>query len=65
VDLEEQYAVALGVLSIVLWAGGWLFARRIASAPPRVMRTIVPILFALTLGIFGTFVAIARHAIRG
>jgi hypothetical protein len=26
VDLEEKYAVALGILSIVLWAGGWVLA---------------------------------------
>lgn len=64
-DLEEQYAIALGVLSIVLWGGGWLVAKRLASAPPRVIRTVLPIMAMLTMACFAVFVAIARHNVKG
>ena len=64
-DLEEKYAVALGVLSIVLWAGGWVLGKRLASAPPRVIRTVLPVIAMITFACFAVFVAIARHNIKG
>lgn len=63
--LEEQYAIALGVLSIVLWGGGWIIARRLAAGPPRMFRTMVPIIAVVTLACFALFVAIARAAVKG
>jgi drug/metabolite transporter (DMT)-like permease len=65
VDLEEKYAIALGILSIVLWAGGWVIGKRLAGAPPRVIRTVMPIMAMLTMACFAVFVAIARHNTRG
>jgi len=65
VDLEEKYAVALGVLSIVLWAGGWVLGKRLAGAPPRVIRTVLPVMAMITFACFAVFVAIARHNIKG
>ena len=64
-DLEEKYAIALGILSIVLWGGGWLIGKRLAGAPPRVIRTVLPVLAMLTLACFAVFVAIARHNVKG
>jgi len=65
VDLEEKYAIALGILSIVLWAGGWLIGKRLAGAPPRVIRTVLPVLAMITMACFAVFVAIARHNVKG
>ena len=64
-DLEEKYAIALGILSIVLWASGWVIGKRLAGAPPRVIRTVLPVLAMFTLACFAVFVAIARHNVKG
>jgi drug/metabolite transporter (DMT)-like permease len=65
VDLEEKYAIALGILSILLWGGGWLLGKRIADAPPRVIRVVLPIAAMLTMACFAVFVAVARYNTRG
>jgi hypothetical protein len=65
VDLEEKYAIALGVLSIVLWGGSFILAKALADAPSRVIRTVLPIIGVLTLTVFGTFVIIARAHVKG
>jgi len=65
VDLEEKYAIALGVLSIVLWGGGWVLGKVVAGAPPRVIRTVVPIAAMLTMACFAVFVAVARYDVHG
>lgn len=63
-DLEEQWAIALGVLSILLLGGGVIFARVISGAPARVIRTVVPIAVLVTFAIYATFVAIARSVVK-
>jgi len=65
VDLEEKYAIALGILSILLWAGGWVLGKKIADAPPRVIRVVMPIAAMLTMACFAVFVAVARYNTRG
>lgn len=64
-DLEEQYAVGLGALSIVLLIVGTLLGRALAHAPARVTRTIFPLAAVATLAAFGIFVAIARAHVKG
>ena len=64
-DLEEKYAIALGILSIVLWAGGWVIGKKLAGAPPRVIRTVLPVMAMITMACFAVFVAIARHNVKG
>ena len=64
-DLEEKYAIALGILSILLWAGGWIIGKRLAGAPPRVIRTVLPVMAMVTMACFAVFVAIARHNVKG
>jgi hypothetical protein len=65
VDLEEKYAIALGVLSVILLIAGTVLARALADAPARVTRTVFPIAAVLTLAAFGTFVIIARVHVKG
>jgi hypothetical protein len=65
VDLEEKYAIALGVLSILLWAAGWALGLYFRTAPARIVRVVFPIAAVLTLAMFGTFVIIARSHVKG
>jgi len=65
VDLEERYAIGLGVLSIVLLIVGAVLGRALAHAPARVTRTVFPIAAACTLAAFGIFVVIARAHVKG
>jgi hypothetical protein len=65
VDLEEQYAIGLGALSIALLIVGVVLGRALADAPARVTRTVFPIAAACTLAAFGIFVVIARAHVKG
>ncbi|MDQ1696940.1 MAG: hypothetical protein QOJ03_2293 [Frankiaceae bacterium] len=64
-DLEEKYAIALGVLSILLLGGGTVLGKALADAPGRVIRAVLPIVAVLTLAAYGVFVVIARHNVKG
>jgi hypothetical protein len=65
VDLEEKYAVGLGVLSIILLLAGTGLGLWFRTAPARVVRTVFPVAALLTLAAFGIFVFIARLDIKG
>ena len=64
-DLEEKYAVALGVLSVILLVGGTVLGLWFRTAPARVVRTVFPVAAVLTLACFGIFVFIARLHVKG
>ncbi|HEU5035118.1 MAG TPA: hypothetical protein VFT62_10235 [Mycobacteriales bacterium] len=64
-DIEEKYAVALAVICVILWAASFVIGKALGSAPPRVTRTLVPVLALVTMAIFATFVAIARFNVKG
>ena len=63
-DLEEKYAIALGVLSVFLLIVGVVVGKAVSSAPPRVVRTVVPVVAILTLVSFAVFNAIARANVK-
>jgi len=65
VDLEEKYAVGLGVLSIILLLAGVCLGTFFKTAHGRIVRTVFPIAALLTLAAFGTYVAVARQHIKG
>ena len=65
VDLEEKYAVGLGVLSIILLIVGTLLGLWLRHAPARVVRTVFPIAAVLTLASFAIFVFVARLHVKG
>jgi hypothetical protein len=65
VDLEEKYAVALGVLSVILLIVGTGLGRYFRTAPARVVRTIFPVAALVTLACFGIFVFVARLHVKG
>jgi hypothetical protein len=65
VDLEEKYAVALGVLSVILLVLGTGLGLYFRNAPARVVRTVFPVAALATLAAFATFVFIARLHVKG
>jgi hypothetical protein len=65
VALEEKYAIALGVMSLILLAISVGIGKALATAPPRVTRTVMPIAAVVTLASYFVFVAIARHNVHG
>ena len=64
-DLEEKYAIGLGVLSIILLVGGTVLGLWLRNAPARVVRTVFPVAAILTLASFATFVFVARLHVKG
>ena len=64
-DLEEKYAIALGVLSVILLVGGTVLGLWLRHAPARVVRTVFPVAALVTLASFATFVFIARLHVKG
>ena len=64
-DLEEKYAVGLGVLSVILLIAGTGLGLYFRRAPARVVRTVFPIAALLTLAAFGIFVFVARLHVKG
>jgi hypothetical protein len=65
VDLEEKYAIALGVLSVILLGAGTALGLYFRTAPARIVRTVFPIAAIVTLAAFGAFVFVARLDIKG
>jgi len=65
VDLEEQYAVGLGVLSVLLLIIGVGVGLYLRTAPPRIVRIVFPIAAVVTMAAFATFVFIARVNVKG
>jgi hypothetical protein len=65
VDLEEKYAVGLGVLSVMLLIAGVGVGLFLRTAPPRIVRIVFPLAALATLAAFATFVFIARVNVKG
>ncbi len=63
--LEEKYAIALAVLSILLLAIGWGVSKAVATAPNSVVRLVVPVAALATVVLYAVFVAIARFDVKG
>ena len=64
-DLEEQYAVALGVLSVAILVVGTVIGLYFRTAPPKIVRQVFPVAAVLTLAAFAIFVFIARVHVKG
>jgi hypothetical protein len=65
VDLEEKYAVALGILSIFVLGAGTAVGLYFRTAPPRIVRQVFPVAAVLTLAAFAVFVFVARVHVKG
>lgn len=64
-SLEDKWAVALGVFSVLLLIVGTVVSKVISTQPPKVIRTVWPIAAMLTGAAYATFVYIARHNVKG
>jgi hypothetical protein len=65
VDLEEKYAIALGVLSVIVLGAGWLVGLYFRTASGRIVRTVFPVAALATAACFAIFVYVARANIKG
>ena len=62
---ETKFVLVLAAFSVLLLGGGTLFAKRLSSAPPRVIRTVWPLAAAFTGACYATLVYIARSHVKG
>lgn len=63
--LEDQWSIGLLVLSVLVWAGGWILSVKLAAKPSHVIRRVFPVVALTTLLAFGLFVYIARSNVKG
>jgi hypothetical protein len=65
VTTETKFVFVLAGFSVLLLIAGTLFAKRLSSSPPRVIRTVWPIAAAITGACYATLVFIARSHVKG
>jgi hypothetical protein len=65
VNTEAKFVLILAGFSVLLLAGGTLIAAKLSTAPPKVIRTLWPVVAALTGVCFATLVYIARLNVKG
>lgn len=61
---EDKYAIALGVLCVVLLVVGTIAARSMSRMNPRALRIVWPVVAMGTAAVFAVFVFIARTNAR-
>lgn len=64
-NTETKFVYLLSGFCVLLLVFGTLLASRLSSAPPRVIRTVWPVVAALTGVGFATLVYIARLHVKG
>lgn len=62
---ETKFVFVMAGVSVVLLIVGTLIASKLSTAPPRVIRTVWPIVAALTGACYATVVYIARLHVKG
>jgi uncharacterized membrane protein YczE len=65
VTTETKFVFVLAGFSVLLLGFGTLIAKKLSTAPPRVIRTVWPVMAALTGLCFATLVYIARLNVKG
>jgi hypothetical protein len=65
VDTETKFVFVLAGFSVLLLIVGTLIAKALSTAPPRVIRTVWPVVAALTGVCYATLVYIARVHVKG
>lgn len=64
-DIETKFVFVLAGFSVLLLAVGTLISKKLSTAPPRVIRTVWPVVAAMTGVCFATLVYIARLNVKG
>ena len=62
---EDKFVIVMAVFSVTLLVVGVGVAKVLSTAPPRVMRTVWPVVAALTGALYATVVFIARANVKG
>jgi hypothetical protein len=65
VDTETKFVYILAAFCVVLLAVGTLISKVLSTAPPRVMRTVFPVVAAITGICYATLVYVARIHVKG
>jgi hypothetical protein len=65
VTTEDKFVYITAGFCVIVLAGGTLIAKKLSTAPPRVIRTVWPVVAALTGVGFATLVYIARLNVKG
>ena len=62
---ESKFVLVLAGFSLALLAVGTLISKKLSTASPRVIRTVFPIVAAVTGLCYATLVYIARLNVKG
>lgn len=62
---EDKFVIVMAVFSVLLLAAGTLISKVLSTAPPKVIRTVWPVVAALTGACYATIVYIARYNVKG
>jgi hypothetical protein len=65
VTTEDKFVIVMAVFSVLLLAAGTLISKVLSTAPPKVIRTVWPVVAALTGACYATIVYIARYNVKG
>jgi hypothetical protein len=65
VTTEDKFVLVLAGFSVLLLIGGTIVAKVLSTAPPRVIRTVWPVVAALTGAGYATLVYVARLHVKG
>jgi hypothetical protein len=65
VSTEDKFVIVMAVFCVLLLAAGTMIAKVLSTAPPKVMRTVWPVVAALTGACFAALVYIARYNVKG
>jgi hypothetical protein len=65
VTTEDKFVIVIAVFSVALLIGGAGLAKVLSTAPPRVVRTVWPVVAAITGALYATIVYIARLNVKG
>lgn len=62
---EDKFVLVIAGFSVLLLLGGTVIAKVLSTAPPKVMRTVWPIVAAVTGACYATIVYVARYNVKG
>jgi hypothetical protein len=65
VTTEDKFVLVIAGFSVLLLLGGTVIAKVLSTAPPKVMRTVWPIVAAVTGACYATIVYVARYNVKG
>jgi uncharacterized membrane protein YczE len=65
VTTEDKFVLVLAGFSVLLLAIGTIISKALSTAPPRVIRTVWPVVAALTGACFAALVYVARVHVKG